>query len=416
MSDLGGFVEGAVAGQQYRQAEQLFGFTLTQEGQKVDMNRLSIQDKELAVKTGQIALDQQVQMLQRLTARNNAAKQGGQVGSPGATPSANDAAAELANNMMEAAKDEIAVGRYEEGSKHANQASEILKRNSEIAKETHAYNEKLLNSALSVVKAAPDSQAGWDQAKFLFQTEHPQEADNPNIKKIFAMPWKPGLMQALQKQMTTQLQDSEITKNRATAVHAYAASREADFRTKNLLPAQTRAAEARAANYKKIGAGHLAPKPTDVREVVNRALQKFPDAADDTVAKAWLYTQSQEVAARALELEKVRGVPRAEAQDKAFREAWDNKHYAGMPRKGQADLGTSVEKPFPAPDMPKDWSTMDTKAKDKWINQNLKKNMFYSTKNADLPGGIGVWNGTGFDPPEDVDAAYPEDDDSGTDE
>src|SRR6266849_601878 len=158
MSDLGGFVEGMQAAQGYRQSEALFGFTLTEAGQKVEENQLGIKQKELAIKTGQMALDQQTELMRRMAARGN---QAGQTGPQNPT----DAATELANNLMQVANDDLAVGRFSEGAKNAKAATEILENNSKIANRHFTQQNKLFTSAVDVLGNAPDTAAGWDQAK-----------------------------------------------------------------------------------------------------------------------------------------------------------------------------------------------------------------------------------------------------------
>src|ERR1019366_2829773 len=81
MSDLGGFVEGAMAGQQYAQSKQMFGITMAegqqklQEGQqKLQEGPLNIEAKELAIKQTKLALAQQENMIRIIQSKGTDSK------------------------------------------------------------------------------------------------------------------------------------------------------------------------------------------------------------------------------------------------------------------------------------------------------------------------------------------------------
>lgn len=398
MSDLGGFAEGAIAGQQYSQAQQLFGFTLTQEGQKVQANELGLQKEGLAVKTGEIALQQQAMMLQKWAARS---KGGGVQSGPQDSTAASEA---IANDIFDAAQDNMAVGRFAEGGKLATQASTILKNNATIANQHYAQQNKLFKDAADVMGNAPDTAAGWDQAKLMFQTLHPEEAKNPEIQKLMGMKWQPGLVNIVKNSVLDSKQKAETSAANARAVASLASARHSDYMVAHVLPEQVKKSEAQIAALKKAGAGHLVPKPTDINQIVDLALPHFPGQADTAEGKAALRDMSIDVAQQA-KIYEASGMQRGAAQRKAFQEAFDRNHFAGLPRSGMKDLGTSVDKPFPTPKPPDDFPTWSQDKKAAWIKKNVKENMFYVTAK-----GTQIWDGTSWKDPEAAGAVETDDD------
>jgi hypothetical protein len=306
-----------------------------------------------------------------------------------------DAATQLANNLMQVANDDLAVGRFSEGSKNSKIASEILENNSKIAARQLTQQNKLFTSAIDVLGNAPDTAAGWDQAKMMFQTLHPEEAHNPEIQKILSIPWRPGLVGLVKNSVLDSKQKAETSAANARATASLASARHSDYLTDHVLPVQVRKSEAQIEALKKAGASHLAPTTTDIKQLVDLALPNFPGQVDTPEGKAMLYDMSREPAQQARMYEKVGGMSRVDAQNRAFKEAYDQGHYAGLPRTGVKDLGTSVDKPLPTPKPPSDFPTWSAKDKQSWIKKNVKDNMFYVTAT-----GVQWWDGASWRDPE----------------
>lgn len=389
------FIEGALAGQQYSQSQQLFQYTKQEAQQKVAMNDFALQqapitlkEAELTLKTKQLALDQQQAIMKSMASMGQ-----------GQQSTATDHATQLYNNVMQAAEIDRASGHLDDYVKHMKDASEILKNNSEIQARATTQADKVLNDGLMVIGSVPDTKAGWDQARQLFMTMHPDEINDPKMQQLFKMDWYPGMIGNISKGLTSAKDKAQIEKDRAQAVDAYAKARESDFMVKQVLPARVKLDEAEMDAKKKVGADRLNPTTSDVNEIVKMAEPHFPDAAGDPTSQAFLYTQSRAVAAQALKYEKIDGLSKVDAQNRAFREAYERKHYSGMPLKEQNELGTRSDKPLPAPDMPPAIASKSADDQMKWVKKNLKNGMFYATKK-----GVLVWdeNANGFVKPEDA--------------
>jgi hypothetical protein len=394
MSDLGPIVEGFIAGRQFRQQQELAPLIMQETRQKVEDNALTIQEKEIKVQEARRMLSQQDALNKILAGK--ASQQSGAT----ALDHASTQAGSMANSLYEIAQAELQVGRPEQAATHMKEAVDLAEKDSKIQTEFAGRNEKIWHDVGGLLGQAHDK-SGWDRAKMIFQSMHPDQMKDPNVSKLMQMDYSPDLVKSLQDTVQSELQKSEIAKNKATAGHAYAAEREADFRTNVLLPKQVELDNARIGNLTKAGASKLAPKPTDVNEIVKLITPDFP-AADPVV----LYNLARSVAQTALYYEKVKGRSRPDAQDLAVQEAIQNRHFAGIPKRGDKKLGSTPANPLPMPEIPKDLSG-DERAQ--WIKKNFRINQFYATSSPKLPGGIGVWNGEGFDPPEDDSPSKPDD-------
>ena len=385
MSELWGWQSGDQQGTQQNQANQMFGLTMAEGQQKLAEGSLTIQEKQLALKTGNLALQQQEALMRAMQARQSPT---GQPASP------TDTASAMAEQLFQLSQSEMEVGRFDSASKHARDASTILENNNKITAAQTKVQVQKYKDVSDLLGGATDSK-GWDNARQLFQTLHPDEAKDPQVARVLQMPYSPQLVKALQDSIETQKDKAEITAAKARAVNSQAQAREADYRTKYVLPKQVEATEARIDHLKKAGAGNLTPKPADINDIVKLAVERIPDAAGDEVQKDRIYNLSREVAATAKEYEIQDGLPRAQAQDKAFQEAWDRKHYAGMSLKGSNRIGTTADNPLPVPTPPSEFSTWDSAKQTQWAAKNLKQNMYYITNK-----GLAVWNGSGFDTPD----------------
>ncbi len=396
MADLGGFVEGAIAGQQYQQSQQLFGLTVAGKEQALQEGALTIKEKELAIKNSQMVLDQQAAIMKAIQGMGTGGR------------AANDPTAQtatMADIGFLVGDAELKAGRFDAGMKHVSEASKMLKNNSDILTAADKRNNLMTNHALRIMASADESQKGWDQARQLFITEYPEEAKNPNIAKLIQMDYKPGLVGQVRKGLQTAKDQASIAASQARAVDSYAHAREADFMVKEVLPARIREMDALADARRKNGADHLTPKKADVNDIVSLAKPHFNDVdyTDPTVS-ALLYNMSRQAAAAAKEYELVDKIPRAKAQDKAFSEAVLRGDFVGLPAKNAPKLG-SVSDPLPKPVVPNDFSSWKQDKKASWIKKNMKENKAYVTDK-----GVKVWDGTGWIDPE-VPTSKEDDDD-----
>ncbi len=385
MADLGGFVEGALAGQQYQQSQALFGLTIAGKEQALQEGALTIKEKELAIKNSQMVLDQQTAIMK--------AMQG--ISTRGAANDPTSQTLALADIGFQVGTAELQAGRFDSGMKHVSEASKMLKNNSDILTAADKRNSLMTNHALRVMASSDESEKGWNQAKQLFLVEYPEEAKNPAISKILQMDYKPGLVGQVRKGLQTAKDQASITASQARAVDSYAHAREADFMVNEVLPARIREMDALAEARRKNGADHLTPKKADVNDIVSLAKPHFTDVDyTDPTVQALLYDMSRGAAAAAKEYELVNKMPRAKAQDKAFSEAVLRGDFVGLPAKNAPKLG-SVSDPLPKPVVPNDFSSWKQDKKTSWIKKNMKENKAYVTDK-----GVKVWDGTGWIDPE----------------
>lgn len=391
MADLGGFVGGALAGQQYSQSQALFGLTVQETQQKLQEGALTIQEKELTIKQAQRSLDQQDALMRLMKGMGAGGKQ-----------DPVEQARSMSDMMFQISAGEAQVGRFEDSAKHAEVGTKLLDNVATFQAKQDAHYQRLAKDVTDLFSGVHDEQSK-QRALQLFPILHPEEAKDPDAQKflqsIASKPWTKELGDAIINGTLDAVKRSEIVKNNASAADSYSKERVNDFNLSTVMPARARALDASAEAHIQAGAAHLAPKTTDVNDIVKMAQQDFPDG-DPTA----LYVLSRDVAADALQREKVDHVPRAQAQDAAYAHALERNHYAGIPMKGRSRVGSSRDKPLPLPDMPKNLSPEDQKD---WIRKNLRRNMYYATKSDKLPGGIGVWTGTGFAPPEALTAKEP---------
>ena len=377
MSDLGGFVGGMEAGQQYSQSRQLFQLTMAEGQQKLAEGEyklreapLDLKQKEIQVKTAEIALEQQQKMMELLKARGT----GG-----GGTASPTDHASILAENVFSAADIAMQMGRPEEAAKLADKGTSILKNNAEIIKNQTAVQHKLYTDVADSLASVTESAQGWETAKANFITLHPDEARDPNIAKILQTPYHPGLIKAVRDSVVGLKDKSIIEKNQAQAADAYAQAKRAKFDTDVVLPQKVQESKAREERLIKSGHGNLVPKPTDINEIVKLAQRDLNIGSDNNVGMADLYDRSREIAATAKEYE-AKGMTRAAAQDKAYTEARERGVYAGVEKNRGLALGSSASRPMPVPKS----------------REQLKPGTWYATGSDKLPGGLGYFDGKQF--------------------
>ena len=261
MADLGGFVGGALAGQEYAQSKALFGLTM-QEGQ------LSIQEKEIAVKKGNLLLQQQQKLMSLMAARNAQGQ-----------PSSTDAAGSQAQKLMGYGQDQADAGYLTEGGETMHRASEIMKNNAAIVESNRAHEDKVLTDVEGLLgDPSVHSPEGWEAAKMRFTTMHPNEAKEPNVQKLLKQPYSKELHESLHNAVTTELQKAQIDKEEAQARSANAEAAVHKYDLEYILPKQAENEALKNDNLKKHGGDALVPTKDDI-EMISGLVQTEPGTA-----------------------------------------------------------------------------------------------------------------------------------------
>ncbi len=370
--NLGGFVEGALAGQQYAQSKALFGLSMQEGQQKLQEGSLSIQEKELAIQQTKKTIAQQEQMIQLMRG----------IGAGGArTPT--DMAAAAADMSFAIGQAAIQSGRYEEGLTAVKDGSALLKNNAAIMLAGDKHQTRVLADVVDLASGVID-EASKNRALQMFPVLHPNEAKDPEVQKLLqnlqSKPYDKETWTRLRDAVTSQKDKVEMAARNAAALDSLAAAREHDVRVKDLIPAQTRAANARADAFVTVGAKALNPTPADIKAVMKLAEERFPDADPQDPT---FYSLARPVAERARELHVKDHLSPSAAQDKAFAEAMQKKHFDGLLPKGHAPIG-SFKNPMPTP---------------KTAGEAVAGKVYVVKRSEQLPEGLGVWNGTGFERP-----------------
>ena len=302
MADLGGFVGGLLAGQEYVQKQQLFPVELQEK-------QLDVQEKQLAIKSSEQLLDRQKKLLQLQASHNTQ-------GQPDQTQSADT----QAQALLQLAQDQRSSGFLQESGKTLEQASSIMKNNAEITSKKNEQTDKMWTHVSNLVgDPSIHDQAGFERAKMLFTTMYPEEAKKPEAQKLLQAPYSPQLVNALHTAATNALQQSEIEKNKAQAKSADTEASIHDYTRNVILPQEKEERAVRIDNLKKHGGDSLVPSKDDTNEIVNRIRDEY----GKDVSKESAEVVASRIAPTVAQYRK-QGMSPGAAADKAYREAKDH--------------------------------------------------------------------------------------------
>lgn len=256
MADLGGFVGGAMAGQEYAQSRELFGLTKQEKG-------LDIKEKDLEIQKSQMLVEHQKKMIKMMDGMD--AK-----GKPGSSPT--DMVDSQAQRMLQASQLSLQDGYPAEAGKLAETATLMMQHNETVAQGKTKVQLQQLKDVTDILGAAEESPKGWDQAKQMFQTMHPDEVNNPNIKQILAMPYRPGMIKLIQSGVMTAKDRALEEEAKAGTAARWAEAAEHQTRTRMILPLEAKNIQLRNEKLAQAGGDNLIPTKQDMERVTDALL------------------------------------------------------------------------------------------------------------------------------------------------
>lgn len=324
MADLGGFVEGAIAGQEYSQRQQMFPL-------KMQETQLDIKDKDLVVQRSKLLLDQQKKMMEVMNGINAKGSQ-----------DPTERLVQESGYLQQVGHAQVAAGMYEEGGKTLERSTLMLQQHENIMKRTNDVQLQQLQHASELLGGAED-QKGADQAVMMFQSFYPEEAKNPNIQKIFELMkhWTPELKKALQSGIQTAKDKALTEQSQAAKAAEEALTRERNYRVGVLMPLEAKDIKDRMNHRDKAGANDLNPSKDDIADATNR-IQSDPDLGGK-IPKAAAATVAEKIAESTAQYRK-QGLSRSAASDKAYKEAKERGDLRNLaaPKKAPAEVETAV--------------------------------------------------------------------------
>lgn len=254
---------------------------------------------------GQMELSKQRNLMQALAQKGLIGNQtGGASGLPGATQH------DLAGDLFAYADAAISTGNFEEATKAANSASQLLKDTSTIQKATFESNIKRLNIMGNLMTGVSD-EASWRRANAEYQAEMGEPS--PYAK----YPFNPDLVEKI-KVGATSAKDKSIIANQESQV-----SRRKVENLKDTFEMRKIAAET-----KKINDQDELIRKNGGKPPTNMELEPISDLITSDYGKALTKEQARTLArpiySRAQELISSEGLTRDEAINKAYQESKSN--------------------------------------------------------------------------------------------
>lgn len=344
---------------------------------KSQMDSQSIQLNNLVIGETKVKLQQEQIGLQMMQDQQKALK-GIVDGTHGSTGTTADTLDTIANVLM-------TTGKPEAGAKIAGQASTI-RHNEQL---TEASKQKVLmtdlKTASQIISSVPDSEEGWEQAKFLAKVEgldkDPQVAKLLEQNYVPAQGGRPSLMKALKDSLMTETQKQNVLLARARTDKVYEDEKSAKIRDQ-YVKTRTEESKVRTDKLRKIGGSGAAPKPEVVRLAKNMVLEDYTTRNDREGAAVNLY--AEDIAQAATDIMSRSSLTREQAIRKAYNEYKSN--IAGL-TSAHAVAGSTKGNPAQVPK----GVTDDNTAK-----KLLKKGAYYQ-----FPKGIYVWDGEALQDPKD---------------
>lgn len=335
------------------------------------MNNLAMQKEEISIAQSLMVLQQQAKMIQGMNSGEAPPKPG-----------------ELADNLERMSSVASQAGMFDKAEGFAKAGSQIRKNQSDI--EENRFNEsvKSINLYSALLKDVT-SEDGWKQANALFKLQTGKDSPLAN------QPFNPEMIGKLQVGLVSAKDQALInaTKARERASNEQAKTQET---RRELVKAQTRVANDRAAALEKAGATAFTPKAGQVKAITDLLVSDFGASLPPEEQRVL----ARPVAERMVELIKKEHLSESEAAARAYKEAKDRDDFGGI--RARMPMSGTLKRPLTIP---------EDKTK-------LKPNMYYEGTGK-YKGQTLLWSGTGFrlakpavSPPETDD----EEDDTGEEE
>lgn len=364
MSELWGFASGMQQAQEGQMKKQEFAMQMAEGGMKLQQEQVNLDSSRLALQTQQ-------QMMKRMAA----------MGTGGQTDSTNSSDV-IASQMDSMAEMAMQSGRFEESKDYAKTASSIRANQAKITEEQRKLSNQKLKDVSDLLGNVTDANS-WRTSINMFQMMHPDEAKDPQVQKILAMPYSPDTVRNIQNAVQSQKDKAETAAANARAQAETAAAAEHTARLP-LISAQTRVAEDRDAKLQKEGAVNKAPTSNEIKAVSDLVQEKYNLDSPDELARARNVSRTAAERMKDLMLNNPT-MTQAQAAKQAFSEADKRGEFGGLSSVNKAPGGS----PGKALTMPARGGRLDPSA--------LRPNQYYK--------GIGqysdktyLWTGTAFVP------------------
>lgn len=347
MPEMFGLSGGLQQVQQSQDQHDLAQIQIQDTASTIAARGLGMQEESINIDKAKLALQNQKMFQQKLSQMHS-----GNQNAQGQDPltSAGSMTTSLANDLNSMASLAMDSNMPEQAKDYAIAASTLQKNQAQMEKvslETQGKNRELVEKLLPSVH----DEASWKQANMIFQMEtgHPSPYANH--------PYDPEFVKQIESATMTAKDKAITASNLARAKESEAKAREADFRTKTLLPSQSRLLDDRDKALIKNGGKALIPKAGEVKVITDLMQSQFDIDGTDTKQMADARTQARPIAERMNEILKENpGMKQTEAAKRAFKESSARGDFAGL-NKNKALPGAS---PKSAMTLPPD----KTKAKD----------------------------------------------------
>lgn len=322
MSELWGFQSGQSQRQADDQSKGLYELGMAEGALKIETQKFALDNAKLM----QQRQEQAIKMMQMAVP-----------GTPGGGQANSDPSAATANTLYEMGNIEIQSGLIEQGGEHIKQGAALQENHLKILNEQDKMKIKKFDFAANLLQDVHD-QTSWDQMKTIYQAQFSEPLD----PKVSNQPYSPQLIDMLKSGAQTSLQKANERAAEARAKAAEATVKLDQVKIPYYVALKDQAV-ARTSNLKKVGAGQVLPKPTDVARVTDLITDSYPDTPKD---KAHILAQSVAEEARRLNVED--GLPLSQAYKKSFNEAKSRGDFWGL-REGKHRSGEDVSKPLEIP-------------------------------------------------------------------
>lgn len=335
MSELWGFQSGQQQADETNLKMQMGALALT-EGQQ------DIKQKEISLKTADLALQQQQTYLKKL------ASMGTSGGGRGAQSS--DPVEGLASDLYAQSDAMAAAGMTEQAATVADKASRLELNHSKVNQTLKTKEVNMWGAAANALSNVHDH-ASLVDAFNAFTMEHPDMAENPQLKQLMmelqGRPYDQSKINAIRNAAISNKDQAETAAAAARAKASEASARRDDAQVP-LEKARTVTEGLRAKALAKAGGkADALPKGTEVSYVMNHVTQDFNLDQDSDKAKARLV--ATDIASTADEIQKANeGMSRKDALDAAYKASKAGGNLSGL-RPVDKSIGGNAGNALPLP-------------------------------------------------------------------
>lgn len=298
--------------------------------QAMQANAVTLQRDQIGLTNDKIALQQNLAMMQAMA--------GLKPGQGGDTPEG------MADIMNQVAGIQLRSGKINDAVKTAGEASKLTENASKIDYRGYRMQNDRFNKFANLLSTVPDTQEGYQQAIQTMMSTDPRVANDKKFQQLAQTPWRPGLVPALRTQVMSAKDAAEVA-YRTAATKKEVVDTKLDATRVDLVHAQTRLADAKAAGQAKVGV--IPYKPEQLRSITDQALRDYPAADPKDIN-----VRSRSLAEETAKLMVSDRLTLSEASTRVYENAKSSGKFAGL-RSMPVQKGTRPENALPLPPMGK---------------------------------------------------------------